>query len=348
MISAFNSEKVINLPISLTSIATPPIGRRAITEDEINEKETYLQLFETAIRQQLLLELERLQAIQSQWSHDGLSFGLPGIELQEMLHHYQWAKEKVKSFIGREDLLIAALHFLSNNANNTSKKKAKKMKKKNNDVSSISFSLIGQSGCGKTALMAKIASQLFENEQSTQAKSARPILIRFCGTSSASTDAFSLVKSLITQIQVLFPVTETSTIGHLLTCYDPADDSDDENITNELSYDVIYENGGEERRVPLSKLHLLEKEVEVGDAIFFIKSDEYHKAKVTSIDEQSRNTGKKKYTVMLLEEEGEEGDEDGGNNDREKVLTVKESKICKRVVKGSTDTNICSIHACLF
>ena len=64
-----------------------------------------------------------------------------------------------------------------------------------NVFSGISLSVIGRSGTGKTALMAKLASiARATNDQ-------RPVIIRFCGTSKGSVNGLTLVQSLCHQIQ---------------------------------------------------------------------------------------------------------------------------------------------------
>ena len=56
----------------------------------------------------------------------------------------------------------------------------------------------------KTALMAKVA-ELLRAKDMTKEKleDRRPIIIRFCGTSSGSSDGLSLVTSLCQQIQLV-------------------------------------------------------------------------------------------------------------------------------------------------
>ena len=65
-----------------------------------------------------------------------------------------------------------------------------------NVFSGISFCVIGRSGTGKTALMAKLASI------ARAANDQRPVIIRFCGTSKGSVNGLSLVQSLCHQIQL--------------------------------------------------------------------------------------------------------------------------------------------------
>jgi WD40 repeat protein len=72
----------------------------------------------------------------------------------------------------------------------------------------ISFALIGSSGSGKTSLMAKLAATVYGRENSPdnvddfgERMPARPVIIRFCGTSAGSASGLSLVVGIIAQIQ---------------------------------------------------------------------------------------------------------------------------------------------------
>ncbi len=59
-------------------------------------------------------------------------------------------------------------------------------------LAGITLCLIGNSGFGKTALMAKAASEVYK----LQPDKERPIIIRFCGTSAGSSTALSLLKNI--------------------------------------------------------------------------------------------------------------------------------------------------------
>ena len=63
--------------------------------------------------------------------------------------------------------------------------------------------LVGKSGAGKTASMAKLA-QLINND-----RPARPVLIRFCGTSKGSMTGLALLQSLCHQIEHIFQLAPT-------------------------------------------------------------------------------------------------------------------------------------------
>ena len=70
-----------------------------------------------------------------------------------------------------------------------------------NPYNGISLCVIGRSGTGKTALMAKLASV------ARAANDQRPVIIRFCGTSKGSMTGLSLVQSLCHQILLIFQPT---------------------------------------------------------------------------------------------------------------------------------------------
>ena len=55
-----------------------------------------------------------------------------------------------------------------------------------NDLSGISLALIGVSGVGKTAMMAKLALEI----SSSELLPSIPVIVRFCGTSKGSANGF--------------------------------------------------------------------------------------------------------------------------------------------------------------
>jgi hypothetical protein len=77
-----------------------------------------LQRWESDFEGLLTRQLENCVATQSRWKADGCGIGIKGLEIEEMLHHYMWAREKVDTFIGRDDLVdkvmeAANIHSLS-------------------------------------------------------------------------------------------------------------------------------------------------------------------------------------------------------------------------------------------
>ena len=125
-----------------------------------------------------LFSLKRLLKIHVR---TGCGLGLSGTLLDEMLHHCLWAKEKCSTFMGRAELIDAALAVIRRVDHNSNERGSNT----NIDVDTssstpfggVSLCLVGRSGCGKTALMAKLASCIAEEDDS------RPVIVRFCGTS---------------------------------------------------------------------------------------------------------------------------------------------------------------------
>ena len=193
----------------------------------------YLQQFKAEMIAILTREIEVAIGRSDEWNRNGHGFGLPGDHLSEILHHYQLAHEKVSAFFGREALLDEIIDFLV--TSNTwscapwflsSKKGGKyatpnhlvyvppalsgwsavtRMAKKS-ALSAVSLAIVGHSGTGKTAVMAKLAQLLYARERDLYSMTERrPILLRFCGTSSQSLSGLDLVKSLVVQLHELAP-----------------------------------------------------------------------------------------------------------------------------------------------
>eukprot|EP01037_Dinobryon_pediforme_P027083 gene27083-29852_t len=118
---------------------------------------------------------ESLQYIISQkrqWEADGYGMGIKGDNLSEMLHHSQVAHEMVSSFCGQEDKLSEAIGKISDTPRSDGA-----------PFSAISCCIVGASGTGKSALMAKIADEIFSQREKLNFGMI-PVLIRFCGTSA--------------------------------------------------------------------------------------------------------------------------------------------------------------------
>ena len=72
----------------------------------------------------------------------------------------------------------------------------------------VSLCVVGKSGAGKTAFMAKLAQRL------SQEKPDRPVLVRFCGTSRGSMTGQALVQSLCRQIEFAVSAAPKATYGY--------------------------------------------------------------------------------------------------------------------------------------
>ncbi|OWF43078.1 NACHT and WD repeat domain-containing protein 2-like [Mizuhopecten yessoensis] len=94
----------------------------------------------------------------------------------EVLQHLTMAKERCSMFHGREDVLERVATYLCGDSNEP-------------------LTVFGPSGSGKTSIMAEVARQV----PFTYKKDAI-IILRFLGTSPASSNLWRLLKSLVTQI----------------------------------------------------------------------------------------------------------------------------------------------------
>lgn len=140
------------------------------------------------------------------WDIDGWGLGLPGNEAAEMLHHCAWAQVKSASFVGREELLQQALDTIMQPMQHTTGAEscyldtAVRVQEGSGLHSGICLHVVGESGCGKTALMSKLAKLVFETQQCDFHLRQRPVIARFCGTSAGSSTGLALVRSLCRQI----------------------------------------------------------------------------------------------------------------------------------------------------
>lgn len=142
-------------------------------------KQTITPLLESLLKE----EIDSVSAKTANWGADGNGLKVSGEDLNEMFHHCKIAVDKCSTFLGRETLLNQAFDIIKTNS----------IQSKTMD---ICLSIIGSSGSGKTALMAKLAELV--KKQSPDV----PVIIRFCGTSSGSVDGLNLLKSICRQIQL--------------------------------------------------------------------------------------------------------------------------------------------------
>jgi hypothetical protein len=83
--------------------------------------------------------------LKNNWNENGNGVGINGQILTEMLHHSTWASTKCASFFGREKMIANAIAIIDQPNRNIQNKK----------YNAICLSIIGESGAGKTSLMAK-------------------------------------------------------------------------------------------------------------------------------------------------------------------------------------------------
>jgi hypothetical protein len=122
----------------------------------------------------------------ARWAADGNGLGVAGAELDEIIHHCRLAYKKRQSFIAREELVDEAMGIIGGCARQ--------------DMNGISLCIIGVSGCGKTALMAKLAGEV------TRQFPDQHVIIRFCGTSQGSVDGLGLIRSICLQIHLIYSI----------------------------------------------------------------------------------------------------------------------------------------------
>jgi WD40 repeat protein len=143
----------------------------------------YLQEWERAARDCLEKELQKVILKTNEWKR-GVT-DIPAEHLEEIIHHCSTVLTKNNNFFGREELLATALEKLNTTATARS-----------GPFSGVNLALIGKSGCGKTAMMSKLAVSVCGN--STHRKV--PTIVRFCGTSKFSLNGLSLIQSISIQL----------------------------------------------------------------------------------------------------------------------------------------------------
>ena len=133
-----------------------------------------------------------------EWLKNSCGLDIPGEEATEMLHHCAWAARKAADFVGRDELVDSLLNSIA-----TNNRILPSDLQDSDGFDGVSVCVVGRSGCGKTALMAKVA-DLLSMQQQLEADEdedfIRPIIIRFCGTSPGSSTGLSMVRSICRQI----------------------------------------------------------------------------------------------------------------------------------------------------
>ena len=159
--------------------------------DAINERlGIYLSQFESNMKSKLSASLQDIVRKVGEWSVNSCGLGERGSEMTEYLHHCEWAHRKCSSFFGRELLCQSLLDMVM-----------KPEKDRTGKFSGITACVVGLSGSGKTALMAKVAAETFS--QLRKDNISTPVLLRFCGTSPGSRNARALMTSLCSQLEFL-------------------------------------------------------------------------------------------------------------------------------------------------
>jgi WD40 repeat protein len=138
-----------------------------------------------------------LQKVIEKSEHWNVGFaGVPVHHLEEIVHHSTTAFTRSRHFYGRQTLVQTALERIQ--STEVSQKKTTTnittTTNENQLFPNISLALIGRSGCGKTALMSKLALSCIDPTGEI------PTIIRFCGTSQFSLNGLKLIQSICIQI----------------------------------------------------------------------------------------------------------------------------------------------------
>jgi WD40 repeat protein len=157
----------------------------------------YLNLWESAIRQRLEMELEKVIEKGRVWDNGIL--GIPVDYLNDIIHHCSTAFSRARMFFGREDLVDSAVQKLrKEKVVNLELMNEYKVQQETTLIekrifSGVDLALIGGSGCGKSSLMSKLAFSSF-------GAGGVPTIIRLCGTSSFSLHGLKLIQSISIQL----------------------------------------------------------------------------------------------------------------------------------------------------
>jgi hypothetical protein len=155
----------------------------------------------------LTTSLDEIIQRREQWEIDAEGLGIPGAEVAEMLRHTEWAARKLSDFVSREedvnhiaDRVIGSYSSLEGTTTSTTSASTS-----TRTGGCITLSLVGESGVGKTALMAKVASEIAARQALSYDPSIRdrPVIMRFCGISEGSSTGVGLMRSICRQIGLL-------------------------------------------------------------------------------------------------------------------------------------------------
>eukprot|EP00736_Rhodelphis_marinus_P008356 Rmarinus@m.3959 len=133
---------------------------------------TMVQKFSSLLRD----ELDSIYRRRLSWIDSVRQAGLSSVALSEFRHHHRWGEEKVKSFFGRESLVETLVNHVLNPCVLDA---------------GLQVAVVGGSGCGKTALMAKAAQVV-----RTRLGDGAVVFERYLGTSSLSGTAHEALATI--------------------------------------------------------------------------------------------------------------------------------------------------------
>ncbi len=147
----------------------------------------YIEEFYNKLKLLLTSEVDHVIRSKQAWLNNAYNTKLHGDMCTDFLHHYTWARLKVKDFVGRDDLIANALRLICESQSGFD----------------ICCGIVGKSGCGKTSFMAKLAALLYES-------TGIPVIIRFCGTNENSTSGLKLLKSIVNQMHYIYDINDVT------------------------------------------------------------------------------------------------------------------------------------------
>jgi len=157
----------------------------------------YLDEWKHAVTMRLEAELYRAITKKASWALNGDGRGVPGAEIEEMIHHCKLLEAQSSLFFGRETLIKQAtetiLAGLTVDVGRTT---------------DICLCIIGVSGVGKTALMSVLAKNFSQIYSSSGI--LVPVIVRYCGTSQGSVDGLALILNICLQIQLVYSLARES------------------------------------------------------------------------------------------------------------------------------------------
>jgi hypothetical protein len=129
------------------------------------------------------------------WKEHCAAMQLSKCQLQEILYHYQYAQEECEIFAGQKETMTLALKQI----------KEWKMFNEISDqcrLAGVCMSIVGGAGLGKSAFMAALGQKLRQLEQEKALKGLVPfpVVSRFCGLTSESSNGLSLVYSICLEL----------------------------------------------------------------------------------------------------------------------------------------------------